>query len=98
MFTLYVSRLCINLEVNVMMEIKKENLIRTAENARLYLTDEEVEQYTKQVNHMISYVKKIQEINTDDVEPTTHGNSEKDVLRNDSPVQWKEQDQAFDNA
>lgn len=80
------------------MDITKENVLRTAENARLHLTDDEVEKYTKQVNHIVSYVKKIQEINTDDVEPTTHGNTVRDVLRNDQPIQWKDRDKALENA
>lgn len=80
------------------MEITKENVLKTAENARLYLTDEEIQKYTKEINDMITYVKKIQAINTDDVEPTTHGNSVKDVLRKDEPVIWQERDEALENA
>lgn len=81
-----------------MTEITKEDLLKTAENARLHLTEEEVETYTKEVNRMLAYVKKIQEINTDDVEPTTHGNTMKDILRNDEPVEWDSRDAALENA
>lgn len=80
------------------MEMTKEDMLKIAENARLHLSDDEVEEYTKEVNRMVSYVKKIQAINTDDIEPTTHGNDVKDVLRNDEPVEWKQRDQALENA
>lgn len=80
------------------MEITKENVLKTAENARLHLTDEEIEKYTKEINDMVSYVKKIQAINTDDIEPMTHGNTVKDVLRKDEPVVWQERDAALKNA
>lgn len=80
------------------MEMTKEDVLKVAENARLYLTDEEVGKYTKEINDIISYVKKIQAINTDDVEPTTHGNTVKDVLRKDEPVVWQERDAALENA
>lgn len=80
------------------MEITKEMLEKVAENARLALTDEELETYTKEVNRMVQYVKKIQEINTDDVEPTTHGNRVYDVLRKDEPKTWELRDKALDNA
>src|SRR5690625_5071870 len=86
------------LEVNVLMDITKDDVIKTAENARLHVTEDELETYTKQINHLVAYVKKIQEINTDNVEPTTHGNTVKDVLRSDKPVKWKERDGAIENA
>ncbi len=80
------------------MEFTKEKLEKVAENARLLLTEEELEKYTKEVNRMVQYVKKIQEINTDDVEPTTHGNKVHDVLRHDEPKTWELRDQALENA
>lgn len=80
------------------MEFTKEDVLKTADNARLHLSDEELEVYTKEMNRMVAYVKKIQEINTDDVEPTTHGNDVRDVLRADEPVEWEERDKALENA
>lgn len=80
------------------MELTKENVLKTAENARLHLTDEEVDKYRKEINDMITYVEKIQAINTDDVEPTTRGNTVKDVLRKDEPVVWEARDKALENA
>ena len=44
------------------MEFTKEKLEKVAENARLLLTEEELEKYTKEVNRMVQYVKKIMEI------------------------------------
>lgn len=82
----------------MLMEIKQEDVLKTAENARLHLSDEEIEKYTKEINHMLSYVKRIQEINTDNVEPTTHGNTARDVLRKDEPVEWASRDKALENA
>ncbi|NLI67560.1 MAG: Asp-tRNA(Asn)/Glu-tRNA(Gln) amidotransferase subunit GatC [Bacilli bacterium] len=81
-----------------MMELTKEEIQKVAENARLHLTDEEVEKYTKTTNEMINHVQKLLELNTDDVEPTTHGNTVKDVLRNDIPKRWEDRDQIFKNA
>jgi len=80
------------------MEITKENMLKTAENARLHLTDDEVEKYTKETNRLLSYVQKIQDINTDDVEPTTHGNTVRDILRKDEAIEWSSRDKALENA
>lgn len=80
------------------MELTKEDLLKVAENARLYLEDEEVDKYLQKTNEIINYVNKLQEINTDDVEATTHGNTVRDVLRDDVPQRWEDRDQAFNNA
>lgn len=80
------------------MELTKEDLLKVAENARLYLEDEEVDKYLQKTNEIINYVNKLQEINTDDVEATTHGNTVSDVLRDDVPQRWEDRDQAFNNA
>lgn len=80
------------------MKLSKEDLLKVAENARLHLTDEEVEKYLEKTNEMINYVNKIQEINTDDVEATTHGNTVENVLRADEPKRWADRDEAFKNA
>jgi len=80
------------------MDLTKDDVIKVADNARLHVSEDEIETYTKQINHMLHYVKKIQEINTDNVEPTTHGNTITDVLRKDDAVQWGERDKALENA
>jgi len=86
------------LEVKEMAEITKEDIQRTADQARLVLSDEEAENYAVQLSEILSFTEKINEINTDGVEPTTNGNQNKNVLREDEPKKWNKREEALNNA
>ena len=43
-----------------------------AKLANLYISEEEKEQYTEQLNSILEYFKKINELDTRDVEPTAY--------------------------
>lgn len=81
-----------------MATISKEDLLRTADLARLILTDEESEMYSTQLSEILTFTEKLNEINTDDVKPTTNGNQLTNVLRKDEPVQWNKREEALNNA
>lgn len=86
------------MEVNDMATITKEDVLRTADLARLALTDEEAQMYSEQLTEILTFTEKINEINTDGVEPTTNGNSITNVLRKDVPVKWDKRKEALANA
>lgn len=81
-----------------MAEITKQDILRTADQARLVLTDEEAQNYAVQLSEILTFTEKINEINMDDVKPTTNGNTIINVLRNDEPKQWDEKGAALENA
>lgn len=81
-----------------MADISKEDILRTADLARLALTEEEAEMYSRQLSKIFSFTEKINEINTDGVKPTTNGNQNINVLRKDEPVQWGMREAALNNA
>lgn len=81
-----------------MAEITKEDILRTADQARLVLSDEEAQHYAVQLSEILSFTEKINEINTDGVEPTTNGNQNKNVLREDEPKRWNKREEALNNA
>lgn len=81
-----------------MATITKEDILRTADLVRLDLTDEEAEMYSEQITDIITFTEKINEINTDGVEPTTNGNTLTNVLRKDEAIEWDKQAEAIDNA
>jgi len=78
--------------------ISKEDVLRYADVARLAISDAEAEKYSRDLSAVLTFTEKIQEINTDDVKPTTNGNDAKDVLRDDTPEVWGEREKIFDNA
>lgn len=80
-----------------MANISKEDLLRTANLARLAITEEEAENYSKQLSEILTFTEKINEINTDDVTPTTNGTAATNVLRKDEPVQWSKTEEALNN-
>lgn len=81
-----------------MGSISKETVLRAAENARLHLSEEEVETYEKKLQEVFSYIEQMNEVATDGVDPTTHGNTLDNVMRSDEPVQWNKREEALDNA
>ncbi|UOQ48965.1 Asp-tRNA(Asn)/Glu-tRNA(Gln) amidotransferase subunit GatC [Gracilibacillus caseinilyticus] len=81
-----------------MGEISKEQVKHVANLARLALTDEEVETFTKQLGDIINYAELINELDTDNVEPTTHVLDLKNVMRKDEPKEWITKEEALKNA
>lgn len=81
-----------------MAEITKDNVKHVANLARLAITDEEAEKFTKQLSKIIDYAELLNELDTDDIEPTTHVLDYENVLRKDEPKQWITQEEALKNA
>jgi len=63
--------------------IAEATVRHVAHLARLTLTDDEVEQFTSQLAEILAYVRKLSELDTDDVPPTSHALSIKNVFRDD---------------
>jgi aspartyl-tRNA(Asn)/glutamyl-tRNA(Gln) amidotransferase subunit C len=53
------------------MKISREDVLRVAELAHLELLPEEVELYGGQLDEILSYIGKLQELDVNDVEPMT---------------------------
>lgn len=81
-----------------MAKVTKEDVLRTADLARVALTDEEATMYSEQLTEVLTFADKIKEINTEGVIPTTNGNAVTNVLRNDEAKQWDDRDKALENA
>jgi aspartyl-tRNA(Asn)/glutamyl-tRNA(Gln) amidotransferase subunit C len=65
------------------MDVDKETLRKIAHLARLNLDDNGDDSMLKSITDIISWVEKLNEINTDNVEPLTNMASEVNVLRED---------------
>jgi len=67
-----------------MMKIDKEIVRRVALLSRLSLTDGELLEYSSQLASILTYISKLNEIDTKDVPPTSHALSTlKNVYRED---------------
>ncbi|QDP39255.1 Asp-tRNA(Asn)/Glu-tRNA(Gln) amidotransferase subunit GatC [Radiobacillus deserti] len=81
-----------------MAEISKEQVKHVAHLARLAITDEEVEKMTEQLGAIIKYAELLNELDTDQVKPTTHVLDLKNVMRKDEPRKWINKEDALKNA
>jgi aspartyl-tRNA(Asn)/glutamyl-tRNA(Gln) amidotransferase subunit C len=65
------------------MKISRQEVEHVALLARLHLTDSEIEQFTGQLDAILTYVDKLNELDTRNVEPTSHVIDVGNVLRED---------------
>ncbi|MHB8580624.1 MAG: Asp-tRNA(Asn)/Glu-tRNA(Gln) amidotransferase subunit GatC [Ignavibacteriaceae bacterium] len=65
------------------MPVTRKDVEYISELARLKFSDDELESYTKDLNEILGYVDKLNELNTDDVEPLSHPVEGNNVFRED---------------
>lgn len=66
--------------------------------ARLDLNEEEIQDFTKQLNDIILFVKQLELVDTTNIEPTSHANAVVDVIREDKLRNGMGSDAALKNA
>jgi aspartyl-tRNA(Asn)/glutamyl-tRNA(Gln) amidotransferase subunit C len=65
------------------MKITKEQVEHVAKLARLAITAEETERYSQQLSNILTYIEKLNELDTSKVEPTFHVLPMKNIFRED---------------
>ncbi|KGX90218.1 glutamyl-tRNA amidotransferase subunit C [Pontibacillus halophilus JSM 076056 = DSM 19796] len=81
-----------------MSRISEEQVKHVAQLARLHVTEEEAQMFTKQLDDIISFAEQLNELDTEGVKPTTHVLDLKNVMRKDEPKKWITQEEALKNA
>jgi len=66
--------------------------------ARMHLSDEEVARFQPQLEQVVEYVTKLQELDVSGIEPTSHAQPLTNVLREDGVREGLTNDQAMANA
>ncbi|MFH1542469.1 MAG: Asp-tRNA(Asn)/Glu-tRNA(Gln) amidotransferase subunit GatC [bacterium] len=72
------------------MSVSKKDVEHVAKLARLGLTEEEKELFTKQLSDILKFADSLQKLNTDNIEPTSHAIPMKNVLREDKVVKFED--------
>lgn len=80
------------------MKITKDEVRHIALLARLALSEEEVEQYTKQLNDILLYMEKLNQVDTKYCEPLSHPFFTRTVFREDNVRPSLPQEKAIENA
>ncbi|TFG77252.1 MAG: Asp-tRNA(Asn)/Glu-tRNA(Gln) amidotransferase subunit GatC [Thermodesulfobacteriales bacterium] len=80
------------------MKISKDDVTKVAELARLEVTEEETAIFTEQLGNILEYIEKLNELDTDNVEPTSHVLDISTPLREDKVVKWLSIEEVLQNA
>ena len=81
-----------------MAKLTIEEVEHVANLARLTFSDAEKEKLTEQLAEILGYIEQLNELDTDDVGPTSHAIPVKNVVRPDVVVPSLTQDEALANA
>ncbi len=80
------------------MKITRQEVEHVAALARLELSEQEQEKLTAQLSNILTYVEKLNELDTKDVAPTSHVMDITNIMREDTPGESLPQDRALANA
>ncbi len=81
-----------------MTRISKEEVKHVANLARLAITDDETEKLQKQLDSIITFAEQLNELDTENIEPTTHVLHMKNVLREDKASKGLPREEVLKNA
>jgi aspartyl-tRNA(Asn)/glutamyl-tRNA(Gln) amidotransferase subunit C len=65
--------------------IDRDQVLHVAKLARLRLAEDEIERMSTELSTILDHIEKIEELDLDDVEPTSHVVELENVLRADEP-------------
>lgn len=77
------------------MNVDEEMIRHVAEVARLELTDEEVKRFVPQLKEVLDAFSKLQEVDTENCDPSFHPVKMKNALREDVPTECLTQEEAL---
>lgn len=81
-----------------MSRISIDEVKHVAHLARLAITEEEAQMFTQQLDEIITYAEQLNELDTENVKPTSHVLDMKNVMREDVPSKGLSQDEVLKNA
>ena len=80
------------------MSVSIHQVEKIARLAKLSFSQKENENFTDQFNQILTFMEKLNELDTETVEPTTHMLDLQNAMREDNSKTGLSQDEALDNA
>ena len=80
------------------MQVTIQDVEKIAELAKLYLDEEEKLKYREQLEQILTYVQKLNELDTEHIEPTYYIQYSRDVMREDNVEPSLPREKALQNA
>ncbi|MGG3017694.1 Aspartyl-tRNA(Asn) amidotransferase subunit C Glutamyl-tRNA(Gln) amidotransferase subunit C [Geobacillus stearothermophilus] len=81
-----------------MSRISIDQVKHVADLARLAITDEEAKMFTKQLDAIITFAEQLNELDTENVPPTSHVLDMRNVMREDIPEPGLPREEVLKNA
>jgi aspartyl-tRNA(Asn)/glutamyl-tRNA(Gln) amidotransferase subunit C len=81
-----------------MSRISADQVKHVAHLARLAITEDEATRFTQQLDKIITYAEQLNELDTENVEPTSHVLEIKNVMREDNAKPGLPNEQVLKNA
>jgi aspartyl-tRNA(Asn)/glutamyl-tRNA(Gln) amidotransferase subunit C len=78
--------------------IERDQVLHVAKLARLRIEEDEVEPMSGELSAILDHIERINELELDDVEPTSHVVAIENVLRPDEPRPGLERERALEQA
>lgn len=72
-----------------MTKLSRDDVLKLAKLARLHLKEDEIDQFTEEISAILDYVKQLQDVDLDGIEPTYQVTGLKNVYREDEPVEYE---------
>jgi aspartyl-tRNA(Asn)/glutamyl-tRNA(Gln) amidotransferase subunit C len=80
-----------------MSKINIDEVKKVAKLSRLKITDEEASKMAIDLDNILEYASKINELNTENIEPTSHSMPLKNVLRDDVVIESLDRNKIMSN-
>jgi len=78
--------------------INKETVVKVAQLSKLKLTEEEVQLFSKQLGDILSFIEKLEELDTENILPFYEINQQEAPMRDDIPEKGLSNEEALSNA
>ena len=80
------------------MSVTKNDVEHIAKLAKLEIKDDEINEFTSQLNQILEYVDKLNELDTENVKPLSHPVEGENVFRDDTLKESVSTDDALKNS
>ena len=80
------------------MSVTKDEVKYIASLSRLEFNESELDDFTNEFNQILNYIDKLNELDTENIEPLSHPIEKKNVFRKDKLVASINRDEALKNA
>ena len=80
------------------MEFDKKNLLKLGKLARISIKDDKLDSLGEDLNSILKFVDQLQEIKTDQIDPTSNSLEQKLLSREDIVEKMNEADDVLENA